>query len=109
MTWTVSGSGTQTATINTEHSLVAADTNNASFVLKVDCTNLVNGDVLELRLYTKVLSTSALNQVWKGSYSNAQANVVKQSPFVPSDQSIKATLKQIAGTGRALDWALLRQ
>jgi hypothetical protein len=109
MTWTVSSSGTQTATINTEHNLVAADTNNASFVLKVDCTNLVNGDVLELRLYTMVLSTGALNLAWKGSYSNAQAIIVKQSPFVPSDQSIKATLKQIAGTGRSFDWSLLRQ
>lgn len=109
MTWTVSSSGTQTATIGTEHQLVAADTNNATFVALIDTTNLANGDVVELRIYTKVLSTGSLDLVWKGSYSNAQAIKVKQSPFVPSDQSLELTLKQTAGTGRAFDWKLLRQ
>lgn len=108
MSWTVSGSGTQTAT-GGEDVLVAADTNNASFVALVDLTNMANGDVVELRIYTKVLSTGALDLVWKGTFANAPLAVVAQSPFVPSDQSIKLTLKQVAGTNRNYDWKLLRQ
>src|ERR1051326_3306240 len=109
MTWIVESSGTQTATISTEHTLVAAATTNATYVLKVDLVNLANGDVVELRIYTKVLTGGALDLVWKGTYSQAQFILVAQSPFVPSDFSIKATLKQTAGTGRNFDWPLLRQ
>jgi hypothetical protein len=107
MSWTVSGSGTQTATINTEHTL-DTDTTNATYCGMVDLTNLANGDVVELRIYTKVLSGGSLDLAWKGTYAQAGFILVAQSPFVPSDQSLKFTLKQTAGTGRAFDWKLLR-
>ena len=108
MTWTVDTSGTQTAD-GSEDVLVAAATTNATYVLKVDLTNMTNGDIVELRIYTKVLTGGTLDLVWKGTYAQAPMILVAQSPFVPSDFSLKATLKQTAGTNRNYDWSLLRQ
>jgi hypothetical protein len=108
MTWTLSSSGTTSAlSINSETVLVT-DTNNATFVFEVDTSNVVNGDLLEVRLYTITLAGGALVQAWKGTYQHAQLNNHKISPPIASDQSLKCTLKQTAGTGRTFAWKLLR-
>jgi hypothetical protein len=107
MSWTLSSSGTPTLSIGSETTLVT-DTNNATFVLEVDVTNMVNGDLLEIRIYTVTLSGGALTQAWKGTYQHNQVNDHKISPPIASDQSLKCTLKQTAGTGRAFPWKLLR-
>ncbi len=99
------GSGTHTAVI--EHTL-ATDTNNGTFVLEVETSNMVLGDLLEIRCYTITLSGGALVQMWKGTYQHAQINNHKVSPPVASDQSIKCTIIQQAGTGRAFAWKMLR-
>lgn len=109
MAWTVSASGTTAAlTISTPVTLTT-DTTNATYVLKVDLTNMVNGDVVELRILTKVLTGSTLHLMWKGTYAQAPLIIVTQSPFVPSDFSVQFTITQVAGTGRAFDWSVLRQ
>ena len=99
MTWTLSdGSTTASLTIGSETTL-ATDTNNGTFVLEVDVSNLTNGDLLEMRLYTITLSTGVLTQAWKGSYQGGLiTNNHKISPPVASDQSIKTTLLQRGGT-----------
>jgi len=108
MAWTLSDSGTTAAlTINSETTL-ATDTNNGTFVLEVDTSNLVNGDLLEIRVYTITLSGGTLTQAWKGTYQHKQVNNHKISPPIASDQSIKCTLKQTAGTGRTYAWKMLR-
>lgn len=109
MSWILSDSGTTGAlTINSETTL-ATDTNNGTFVLEVDVSNMANGDLLEIRVYTITLNGGSLVQMWKGTYQNAQINNHKVSPFVASDQSIKCTLNQTAGTGRTFAWKMLRQ
>lgn len=109
MSWTLSDSGTTSAlTIGTETTL-ATDTNNATFVLQVDTSNMELGDILEIRVYTICLSGGTLTQTWKGTYQNNQIDNEKISPFVASDQSISCTLKQTAGTGRTYAWKILRQ
>lgn len=108
MTWTLSDSGTTSSlTIGSETTL-ATDTNNGTFVLEVDTSNLALGDVLEVRIYTITLSGGSLIQAWKSTYANAQINNHKISPPVASDQSIKCTLNQVAGTGRTFIWKMLR-
>jgi len=109
MTWILSDSGTTAAlTIGTETTL-ATDNNNGTFVLEVDTSNLANGDVLEIRIYTVTLGGGSLIQAWKGTYQHAQINNHKISPFVASDQSMRATLNQTVGTGRTYAWKILRQ
>lgn len=99
--------GTQTATINTEHTLGTSVTAAGTYVLEVDTTNMANGDVLELRAKTKVLTGGTEKQYLLATYANVQTDVVKMSIPVPSAYSISFTLKQTAGTGRAFDWNIL--
>ena len=109
MTWTVDQSGTTAAlTIGTETQLGTNSTNNATFVLKVNTSNLALGDVVEMRIYIEDITAGTVVQAWKGTFANPQINNVKISPPVASDISYKATLKQIAGTGRTYTWEILR-
>ena len=108
MTWTLSDSGTTSALVINSETTLATDTNNSTFVLEVETTNMVLGDTLEIRVYTITLSGGTLTQAWKGTYANAQINNHKISPPIASDQSIKCTLKQTAGTGRTYAWKMLR-
>ena len=104
--WTVDASGTQTATISTEHSL-DTPTTNGTYALEVDTVNLVNGDLVELRVYDMVDGTN-YRQVYKGTYQHIQINNAKLSPVIYATTQAKFTLKQTAGTGRAFPWKVLR-
>jgi len=108
MSWTLSSSGTQTATINTEHTL-ATLTTNGTFVLEVDTSAMVSGDVLELRAYGKTLTAGTERTRYTATYVGVQSDALKDSLPIPSDISTKFTLKQTAGTGRAFPWKVLSQ
>jgi hypothetical protein len=99
-------SGTQTAVISTEHSL-DVDTTAKTYVLCVDTGAMVNGDILELRMKTKILSGGTQRVAYMATFSNVQADPNKYSVPVPADVEIEVTLKQTAGTGRAFPWKLL--
>ncbi len=107
MTWILSDSGTTTPTVGVETTL-ATDTNNGTFVLEVETTNMVLGDLLEIRVYTITLAAATLTQAWKGTYQHPQINNHKISPPIASDQSIKCTINQTAGTARSFPWKMLR-
>lgn len=96
----------QTATINTEHTLYEA-TANYNFVLVVDTSNMVNSDVTELKIYTKALSGGTAAIAYYAVYAHAQAQPIKYSVPVPANIYFKATLKQTEGTGRAYPFAVL--
>lgn len=107
MTVASNQSGSQTATISTEHQLGSAITAAGVYVLVVDTTPMVNGDILELRIKTKAKSGSTSRQSYFQTYSHAQSELNKYSVPVPVDTEILFTLKQTAGTGRAFDWNIL--
>lgn len=112
MAVTAHASGTQTATINTEHTLddVAVA---GVFVLEVDTNAMLSGDVLELRLYAITLTGGTRRVAYYDLYSGAQPadDKIKISVPIPNELtdagSIRATLKQTAGTGRAFPWKVL--
>jgi hypothetical protein len=108
MTWTLADSGTTAALTITSETTLATDTTNGTFVLEVDVSNLALGDLLEIRIYTITLSGGSLVQMWKGTYQHAQINNHISSPPIASDQSIKCTLNQQAGTGRTFIWKMLK-
>ncbi len=87
-------SGTVTAD-GTEQQL-AVDTSNKTYVLVVDTANLVIGETVELRLYTKGLSGGAERLAYMATYAHAQGEPMKYSIPVPADISLKVTLKQTA-------------
>ncbi len=111
MAVTNEATGTQTATIGTEHTLGGASITSAkTFCLLVDTTNMVGGttpDILELRIKSKVLTGGAEVQVYEQSFVGLQASKQKISIPVPSLFSISFTLKQTQGTGRAFPWVIV--
>jgi hypothetical protein len=102
----LAASGTQTATLTTEHELAAITESNV-YVLEVDTANLVNGERVLLRIYVKTLSggTERLDQ--EATYVNAQTITIKRSLPVPANISFRATLRQDGGTGRDFPWKVL--
>jgi hypothetical protein len=106
MSWTVDSSGSQTATIGTEHTL-DSPTTAATYVFSVDTVNLTLGDLLELRCYDMVDGTN-LRQMWKATYQHGQINNAKVSPPLAVTTEAQFTLKQVAGTGRAFPWSVRR-
>jgi hypothetical protein len=98
--------GSQTATINTEHTL-GTDTSGGNRLLGVCLTNLDYGDTVELRIYTKLRAGSTEYVAYMATYAHVQAEVNVYSVPVPANISFKATLKQTSGTGRVFEWAIL--
>lgn len=100
-------SGTQTAVVNTEHSLTT-QTTVGFYQLSVNLTNMVNGDVVELRLKGKTLTGDTAETVYYAIYAQDQGeSPIVLSPPLPVLFSIEATLKQTAGTARTFPWNLL--
>lgn len=96
--------GTQSATPGTEHTLTTI-TSSSTCILAVDTSNLAGVEVVELRVYMKVLSTSAEVLMHRGTYGpGAPALPGVASVPVVSPHSFRATLKQIGGSSRDFDW-----
>ena len=107
MAVTVENSGTQTATISTEHTL-DTDADAKVFVLLVDTKAMVLGDILVLRAKVKVLTGSTLATVYTAIYAHVQEDVVKASIPIPSPGfQCDFTLEQTDGTGRAFEWSVV--
>lgn len=105
MTASVNTSGSQTASISTEHTLATVSTA-GTFQLVVDTANLVNGDELTLRIYGKARSSDTERLLYTTSYAHVQTENLKASLAVVSPHHMKVTLEQTAGTGRAFPWAV---
>lgn len=99
--------GSQSATLDTEHTL-STQTTAGVYVLAVDLNNLAGGDIVVLRLKTKCKTGSTSRLAFQNIYANIQTEKVVYSPAVPIDTEIVATLEQTDGTGRSFDWNLLK-
>jgi hypothetical protein len=107
MAWTVDSSGSQTATIGTEH-VLDSPTTVATYVFSVDTVNMVNGDLVELRVYDMVDGTN-YREAFKMTFQHAQGTRNgKEFPPIAVTTQAKFTLKQVAGTGRAFPWSVRR-
>lgn len=113
MAVTAQGSGTQTATVGTEH--VLADVAIAgTFTLHVDASNMASGDTVELRIYQIVLTGGTRRVAYLQAYSGAQSadDMIKISIPVSNELtdagSLRFSLKQTLGTGRAFPFKVLR-
>lgn len=100
-------SGTQAASVSTEHSLTQ-QTGIGIYVLEVDTSAMEAGDTLVLRLKTKVLSGGTSKVTQEVTLIGVQAAPHWRSEAIPVDVEIIATLLQSAGTARNYPWKLLR-
>lgn len=100
---TLTTSGTQTATISTEHTLTT-QTGSKFYTAYIDLTNMTSTDTTEIRVSVIVKSAGSHILYYLGTYSGAQNNPLVYIAPLPSDISWKLTLKQVSGTGRTYDW-----
>jgi len=101
----VAASGSQTATISTEHTLDTITTA-GTYVLVVDTAAMVLGDRLVLRVYGKCRSTDTERLCQRATYSHVQYQALVRSLPEMSPHHFRVTLEQQAGTGRAFPWAI---
>ncbi len=100
---TVHSTGTQTAVINTEHTLATVATSGV-FVIQLDLSNMVVGDYAEVVVKVRQTSGGAYKQQSYSLYAHAQADVIQQSVPIVAPYGVEFTLKQTAGTGRDFPW-----
>jgi hypothetical protein len=113
MAVTAQASGTQTATVTTEHQL--ADVNVAGvFTFHVDTNAMAANDVLELRVYQMELTSGASRVLFMQQYYGVQLADDLQKVSLPigndltDSTSLRFSLKQTFGTGRAFPWKVLK-
>lgn len=113
MAVTAQGSGTQTATISTEHTLLDVAVA-GTFTLHVDANAMTAADVTELRVYQIVLTGGTRRVAYYARYEGAQPTDDQIKISVPISNeltdagAIRFTLTQTAGTGRAYPWKVLK-
>ena len=100
-------SGTQTATVTTEHTL-ATQTAAGWYTLVVDTVNMVADDVLILKFKTKCLTGGVSRLAYQAMFAHVQEEQIKYSVPVPIDIELVVTLTQSEGTSRDFPWSLLK-
>ena len=112
MTVAAYASGTQAATVTTEHFLSSPNAAGV-YTLHVDTVNMVAGDVLELRVYQMVLTGGTQRVYNLQTYSGAQPTDALVKVSVPigneltDSNSLRFSLKQTYGTSRNFPWKVL--
>lgn len=108
----IAADGSQTATPDTDHTLVTqtAPAGGAVYQLRVDTAALVNGERVLLTLRTHPRSGDAVRTLYQTEFNDQQGEPEKDSPAVavPAGLNVVAVLRQEGGTGRAFPWALYR-
>lgn len=108
MAITQESSGSQTATVTTEHTL-ATITTQKTFVAYIDCNALAAGEYVEFKVKRDVRSADTTRVMHSRCVSWLEALV---TPIIklPVDSGgggeYVVTLKQLNGTGRAFPWAI---
>ncbi len=95
-------------TLDTEETLFADQSAANVYVLSIDTSALVNGEVLIVRLNQKVRSGGTAKQAWESVISNIQDSPVKWSPPIPSPFGLDGKIEQEGGTKRTFIWSLYK-
>jgi hypothetical protein len=109
---TAFASGTQSATVTTEHFLSSPNVA-GTFTLHVDTVNMVAGDVLELRVYQMVLTSGTTRVAYLATWYGAQTDdpikiSVPISNELTDTNALRFSLKQTFGTSRNFPWKVLK-
>lgn len=109
---TLANDGTQTATLDTDHTLTTQTVplGGGVYQLRVDTANLANGERLVLRLQARARVGGTTRDVYTTTFEHVQGDPLKDSPVVAAlgGTTVVAILRQEGGTGRDFEWALYR-
>jgi hypothetical protein len=115
MTISAHASGTQTATVGTEHFLTSPNVE-GKFTGIVDVSNMVDGDALELRAYQMVLSggtARVIDVVYLYGAQPTDQLIVEWGVDIKNEltdaNAVRYSLKQTAGTGRSFPWKVVKE
>jgi hypothetical protein len=100
--------GSQTATISTEHTLNTStpETTDGIYQLFIDTSAMVAADVTEIRIKEKARTGDTQRQIMVATLAGAQSDPLWVSPTFVLMNGWDMTLKQTAGTGRAYPWSI---
>lgn len=112
MAVTAFASGTQTATVGTEHFLSSPNVAGV-YTLHIDLNAMASGDVVEVRVYQMVLTAGTQRVAQIFYLTDAQSTdgkILISDPIgneLTDANSLRFSLKQTAGTGRSFPWKVL--
>ena len=101
--------GTQSATLDTEHTLntTTPETTDGVFQFVVDLANMVNGDIVVLKVKEKCLSGGTQRLVWRKQFAHVQGEPLAISPSLILLHGWDFTLEQTDGAaGRSFPWSI---
>ena len=107
MAITSAGSGTQTAILTTEHTLVTL-TSAGVYVINVDAAALANGETLTLRAKVKTLSGGTSRLAYVAVFQQALGQPSLFSIPIPALIEVVFTLRQDGGVGRSYPWNVIQ-
>jgi hypothetical protein len=115
MTISAHASGTQTATVGTEHFLTSPNVE-GKFTGIVDVSNMADGDALELRAYQMVLSggtARVIDIVYLYGAQPTDQLIIEWGKEIKNEltdtNAVRYSLKQTAGTGRNFPWKVVKE
>lgn len=114
MTITTYASGTQTASIGTEHFLSSPNVD-GRFQLHLDLSNMAAGDVLEVRAYKMAIAGGTSRAMWYFPFYGVQPafSLIALSEWVANSltdtNAVRFSITQTFGTGRNYDWLVARE
>lgn len=98
--------GSQTCTIDTEHTLTGAETTAIAIQLWLDLTALVMGDVLRVKVKSKARSADTQRVVFQDVIAFAPTEPAWVAPLVIVGHDWDVSIEQTDGTGRAIPWSI---
>ena len=110
---TAYASGSQVATVGTEHFLTSPNVG-GTFTLHVDCNVLQAADAVELRVYSMVLTAGTTRVTYFARYDGVQPtdDMIKISVPISNEltdtNALRFSLKQTLGTSRTFPWKVLK-
>lgn len=102
---TTNTSGTLTTTGSSTEDVLATVTTAATLQLVFDANAMAVGDVIEVTIYSKVLSGGTERIMWSFVVADDRDDIIV-SPLVVNVISAKFTLTQTSGSGRSIPWAV---
>lgn len=109
MTVTSDSSGSQTATLDTEHTLATISNAAGVYSLWVDLSAMLGGtspDITRIKVYSNARTTDTERLVDIYQFKGVQGRPLMRSLIFETPHDLKVTLEQTDGTGRAYPWEL---